>query len=182
MKIVAAERRLSFVADIALISAFIGLMTIAANIRIPLFFTPVPLTTQTLVLFLSIIYLRHKALHSIIGYFLLGVSGVPVFSNSSAGFAYLAGPTGGYILSWIPVAFVLPRLLAGLDSFKRSLCIFTGAGIFILSLGTFWLMFIYRLSFSRAVIIGFMPFITGDFIKAILASCILCAYKRNPIS
>jgi biotin transport system substrate-specific component len=74
---------------------------VAAQIAIPLPFSPVPFTLQVLVVILSGLLLgpRHGALAQVV-YVLVGAVGVPVFAQFSGGLGVVLGPTGGYILSY----------------------------------------------------------------------------------
>ena len=79
---------------------FTFLFVVSSCIRIPLFFSPVPITMQTFVLFLSLALLRKKAAVSYLFYIVLGTSGFSVFANGGSGILYLFGPTGGYLFGF----------------------------------------------------------------------------------
>ena len=68
-----------------LVFSFSILMAVSAYVRVPLFFTPVPLTLQTFVFYLSIIFLKRQAIFSQVIYLFLGATGLPVFTNAGAG-------------------------------------------------------------------------------------------------
>src|SRR5918912_1625773 len=86
---------------------------VAAQIAIPLPFSPVPFTLQVLAVVLSGLLLRSRygALAQAI-YVLVGAVGVPVFAQFSGGLGVVLGPTGGYLLSY-PVAAAVAGLAAG---------------------------------------------------------------------
>src|SRR5213594_3703088 len=96
--------------------AFVTVLTaIAAQVSIPLPFTPVPFTFQPMVVLLGGAALGARlGMMSQILYLALGIAGLPVFAASPAlpqGFARLVGPTGGYLMSY-PFAAFLTGLLA----------------------------------------------------------------------
>ncbi len=170
MQATSLVRKNSLVNDISLIFVFSGLMVLSACIRIPLFFTPVPFTLQTLILYASIIVLRKKAFFSQLIYLALGSGGLSVFANGGAGLIYLFGPTGGYLLGFLFVAVVFPYLYPTKKSFISSLAFFTLASAVIYLFGLVHLVFFHRLSISVALLSGFYPFIPGAIVKIVIAS------------
>ena len=91
------------------VGAFIALTALSAFVRIPLFFTPVPLTLQTFFVLLSGALLGRKlGVLAQAAYLSLGLTGQQVFTGTGSGSLYLLGPTGGYV-----VGFVLASFLAG---------------------------------------------------------------------
>ncbi len=93
----------------ALFAAFTAAI---ASIKIPLGFTPVPITLQTLAVLLSgaVLGPYYGALAMIL-YLLAGAIGLPVFAGGSGGIASILGPTGGYLLSYPVAAFVIGWLV-----------------------------------------------------------------------
>lgn len=91
---------------------FAALTGAVAWFKIPLPFTPVPITLQTLMVLLSGAMLGpvYGSLSMII-YLLLGAIGLPVFAGGSSGVAALLGPTGGYLFSYPVAAFVIGYML-----------------------------------------------------------------------
>ncbi|EKP94299.1 biotin transporter BioY [Thermaerobacter subterraneus] len=88
-----------------------GLTAVLSYLRIPLPFTPVPITGQTLGVMLSGLLLGPRwGFAAQLAYLLLGVAGVPVFAGGAAGLAVVLGPTGGFLLSY-PLAAGLTGLL-----------------------------------------------------------------------
>ena len=141
-----------------------GLLFTAALVRIPLPFTPVPVTLQTLVILVVPFLLgRERATAGIVLYLLLGMAG------QSAGFSLLAvgstatyGYLTGFLLApWILTAF--PRSAAGIAGAMLT------ASLVILMLGSLWLRFMLGGSFGHALTVGFLPFVAGDMVKLIIA-------------
>jgi biotin transport system substrate-specific component len=159
---------------IPLVALFAGLTALGAYIFIPLPFTPVPITLQTFFVYLAgdILGANLSALSQII-YVLVGALGLPVFAGGKGTIAILIGPTGGYLIGFIPAAFVISKLV----NIKRNpnivwiifsnfigTVIIYGFGIFQLSI---WIG-----SLRKAAFLGILPFLIGDLIKAWLAAYI----------
>lgn len=91
---------------------FAALTAAVAWFKIPLPFTPVPITLQTLVVLMSGAMLGpyYGALSMII-YLVLGAIGLPVFAGGSSGIGALLGPTGGYLFSYPIAAFIIGKML-----------------------------------------------------------------------
>ena len=82
-----------------------ALLALSAYISIPLGFTPVVLTLQTLLVNLIAMMLRPRtSFLAVLVYTLAGLAGVPVFSGGAGGPAKLFGPTGGYIMAFLAAA------------------------------------------------------------------------------
>jgi biotin transport system substrate-specific component len=163
--------------------AFITVLTIvAAQVSIPLPFTPVPFTLQPMVVLLGAAALGSRlGASSQILYLALGVAGMPVFAASPVlpqGLARLLGPTGGYLMSY-PLAAFVTGLLAerGLDRRYLTSVAAMGAGLAIIfSCGVLWLAFgLPHAGFPSAVASGLVPFLPADVVKLFLAASVLPA-------
>ncbi|MGG3468423.1 biotin transporter BioY [Neobacillus pocheonensis] len=160
----------------ALFAAIIGIL---AQVTIPL--PLVPITGQTLAVGLAATILgsRYGSL-SVILYAFIGAVGIPVFSGMSGGFGVIVGPTGGYIIGFIPAAFLTGFILE-----KTSFTVIKGmiantTGMLVtLAIGSAWLKFAADMTWQAAFSSGFLPFIVVGLIKAFLASWIgITVYKR----
>src|SRR5262245_17113843 len=90
---------------VGLIFAFNLLLALSAQVRIPLFFTPVPITAQTFVVLLTGALLGPRlGAAAMAAYLLEGAMGLPVFQGGNSGVAYMFGPTGGYLIGFIASA------------------------------------------------------------------------------
>jgi biotin transport system substrate-specific component len=177
MKCLIGTHKIVVVREFILILLFSFLMAISSQVKISLFFTPVPVTFQTLVLFLSIVVLNKKAAIAQALYITLGLVGVPVFSKG-AGFGYLFGPTGGYLVGFFVVTVVLPYFINKLEKNRylefKLFILFCFGNILIYIFGASWLRIVMRISVERAFILGVYPFILGDLFKILLASTLSC--------
>jgi biotin transport system substrate-specific component len=166
-----------------LVLMFTALMVLASQIRIPLFFTPIPVTLQTLVLFLTIVYLGKKAVYSLMLYMIIGLSGFSVFTSGGAGLLYLLGPSGGYLLGFIVSALIIPFALKRSShqmlSFVSAFSCFLLALSIIYGLGSYWLSTVSGISLSETVALGVAPFIGVDLIKAVIAALIFAGKGKN---
>ncbi|MDD1706221.1 MAG: biotin transporter BioY [Methanoregulaceae archaeon] len=147
---------------IAETAAFTGLIALGSWISIP--FVPVPFTLQTLFVLLSGAVMKRYAVLPTGLYVLMGILGIPVFHSGSAGLGILLGPTGGYIIGFIPGAFVTGIFFEYRVRAARVLGIVLGDGVIFLC-GMTWLMLSTGISPSAAFLIGVLPFIPGDVVK-----------------
>jgi biotin transport system substrate-specific component len=152
------------------------LIAVGAQVRIPMPGTLVPFTLQTLFVFLAGGLLGAPASLAACGmYLLLGCLQVPVFAGRITGFAYLLGPTGGYLLGFLITAPLVAALLRRYRPQRVStyaLWIALGS-LPILACGAL----VYGLSLgldARAVWVqAVLPFLAGDALKAMLAAGVL---------
>jgi biotin transport system substrate-specific component len=155
------------------VAAFAIATALGAHVAVPL--TPVPITLQTLFVLLAGAMLGPSlGAASQLAYLGMGIAGLPVFA-AGGGLAYLAGPTGGYLLT-LPVTAFLAGLVA-----RRAPGGLAGAavlfmGLFLASLvtlggGTAWLGVVTG-DMGLAAAVGLMPFLLGDVLKVGLATLI----------
>ncbi len=160
--------------DIILIIAGSLLIGFSAQLKILLPFSPVPITGQTFtVLMIGALFGPRRGCLSVIVYIIQGLMGLPVFALG-AGPAVLAGPTGGYLLGFIPAAYITGSLAqSGWDKRigKTILAMLLGnAAIYACGL----LRLVFLMGFTKAVFVaGLYPFIVGDLLKIVLAAIIL---------
>jgi biotin transport system substrate-specific component len=156
------------------VAVFVILTALGAFVRVPLPFTPVPLTLQTFFVLLGAVSLGRNAGVLTQGiYIFLGVIGVPIFSQAGSGLGYLLGPTGGYLLGFLPAAFFAGSFIryAG-RNFYLALTVIFFADLILLSCGTLGLKALFGLSAAQAFSMGFLPFIAGDLLKALAVTLV----------
>ena len=155
---------------------------VAAQIAIPLPFSPVPFTLQVLAVILSgfLLGVRYGALAQAI-YLLIGAFGVPVFAQFKGGLGVVLGPTGGYLLSY-PIAAAVAGLAANAarsDARRRALwmsLLWGCAGLAVIyAFGVTWLVVVTRLPIAVALAQGVAPFVILDLIKVALAALVAVA-------
>jgi biotin transport system substrate-specific component len=165
---------------------FVTVLTVvAAQVSIPLPFTPVPFTLQPMVVLLGAAALGARlGASSQVLYLVVGIAGLPVFAASPVlpqGVARLLGPTGGYLMSYPLAAFVTGYLAEhGLDRRYLTSVVAMGAGLAIIFAGgVLWLAFgVPHLGLAAAVASGLIPFLLADLVKVFLAAAVLPAAWR----
>lgn len=162
--------------DLARVAVFTALTIAGAQIYIPI--GSVPITLQVLFVILSGLVLKEKrGFVSQFVYVLMGLIGLPVFAGFKGGIVHMAGPTGGYIISFPIASWVVGKLSKNKSFVRYLISSFTGLMI-IYSIGVMWLV-IYVKSLKPAFLMGVLPFIPWDIIKAIIASFIAYRYESN---
>ena len=160
-----------------------GLTGLAAQVRIPLPWSPVPITAQTFVVLLSGVMLgRWWGGASLALYAGLGALGVPWFNGWTGGLDRLFGPTGGYILGFVIASLFLGHMT---DRYIRARSFFSMLTLMLLanfliihSLGLIglglWLSLVKgsALTLTGLLWMGTIPFIPGDITKAVVAAAI----------
>jgi len=155
----------------ALMAATIGA---GAYLIVPI--GPVPVSMQPFFVFLAgyILGPRYGAL-AVGLYLLAGTIGLPVFAGGKSGLGHLLGPTGGYLFGFAVAAFLcgMARRKESVIPWLKGLAWGGGALLAVYVIGGIWLKFALSFSWSKALLVGVVPFIPWDFIKfvAALACC-----------
>ncbi len=160
--------------DLLLIVAGSLFVTVFAWLRIPLPFTPVPLTGQTFaVLLVGAALGSRRGAASLLLYLIQGMIGMPVFAGGASGLAYLIGPTGGYLLGFVCAAYTVGWLAEkGLERhFYSAWAVFLAGELVIYLFGVPWLG--VHIGMHKALTAGLLPFLTGDLIKLVAAALVL---------
>jgi biotin transport system substrate-specific component len=160
--------------QVSLVVGFSVFNALAAQVAIPLPFTPVPITAQTFAVLLTGMLLgsRLGAL-TLLTYLVEGLLGLPVFSGGRAGPAHLLGPTGGYLVGFVAAAYVAGLLAErGWDRRAWTTALAMAIGnLVIYAVGVSWLtVFVGP---ERALALGIVPFLGGDLLKVVLATVLL---------
>ena len=154
-------------------AAITGLL---AGIRIPLPFTPVPITGQVLGVFLGSIFLgRFYGGISQIFYVILGLCGIPWFAGwkGVSIYQFLSVPSAGYLIGFIFAGFYLGSVVDRKIKnrfFLQQVWAMTIASLIIYLFGTLHLSIVLKLSFKQAIVMGVLPFILVDLLKAVIAA------------
>ncbi len=162
------------VMDAVLVSAGAAVTAIAAQVVIPLW--PVPITGQTLAVLLvgsSLGALRGTL--SMLLYAVLGLVGLPVFSDANSGLSVILGPTGGYILGFVFAAAFTGWIAQRSWDRKilRSMFGFLGGTVVVFACGLPWLAFALGLTLEQTLVAGLYPFILGGIVKMAIAAAIM---------
>lgn len=148
-------------------------MAAASQIAIPLPGTAVPMTLSPLAAILAGLWLGPRAgAASMVLYLAAGAAGLPVFAPMGApGILRLVGPTGGYLLAFPIAAFAAGAVARRFPAFAGR--VFAGAiGMSLIHIGGIAQLTILTGSITRAVILGSLPFLAMDLVKALLAGAL----------
>lgn len=169
----------SLIANIVIALSGSILLALLARLSIPVPFSPIPITGQTIgILFLGALLGSRIGTLTVIMYIFEGLIGLPVFAGGTMGFLYLLGPTGGYLIGFIPAVY-----LVGYLSERNWTNNFTSAFLTMI-IGTS-VIFIFGISwlavtagFETALAIGLYPYLPGAAVKIILATAIIYSINR----
>jgi biotin transport system substrate-specific component len=171
----------SRVTSAGLVAGFALLTAAAAQIEIPLWFTPVPITGQTFAVLLSGAALGWRAGAASQGlYLVLGAVGLPFFRGGEGGWEIVSGATGGYLIGFIAAAALVGYLAErrGDRAVRTAVPVFLLGSVVIYAFGVPWLAASLGVSVAEALRLGLVPFIAGDLIKIGLAGLALPAAWR----
>jgi biotin transport system substrate-specific component len=171
------SRKRSSTLDWLEIAGFCLLTVALAQLRVPLPFTPVPITGQTFGVLLAgaVLGARRGFLSQVI-YLALGAAGLPVFAGGS-----LIGPTAGYLWSFPAAAFLLGWMVER-GAIRRTWALvgaLLAADTCILATGVLWLKFLAAISTRQAMLLGLAPFWAGEILKISLLALALPSILRR---
>ncbi|MCX8129208.1 MAG: biotin transporter BioY [Clostridia bacterium] len=156
-----------------LASLFAALTAVCARISINTPLAPVPITLQTFAVFMSAVILGSKygALSQIV-YIMIGIVGMPVFSNGGSGLGWLIGPTGGFLLSFPVISFVIGFVMERKKQVSRTdvIGLLVIGMIICYTFGTLQFGLIKGYDYVKAINAVVIPFIPFDIVKLIAAS------------
>jgi len=160
---------------LTLIALGAALLAVFSPLALP--FGPVPITLQTLAVgILASLLKPREATLAIFIYLLLGGLGLPVFSAGGAGFGVLFGPTGGFLLAFLPVGFLVALILSHYKHKAWLTFLVNLAGFaLILLIGTVWFKVYNHAAWHSAFQLAFLPFVPVELLKAIVCSIISLA-------
>ena len=163
--------------------AFAVMTALGAHVRIPLPWTPVPITLQTL--FVS---LAGATLGPVLGaasqglYLAAGAAGVPLFAGGLGGLAYLlGGPTTGYLLGFVPATACTGWLIRRREApgILWTLLSMAAGTLTVYACGVAWLVWSLNLSLAAALAQGLLPFLLGDAVKLCAAAGLVRGARRR---
>ena len=164
---------------VALAVGMAALAGLSAQVRLPLPFTPVPITGQVLAALLAGVLLgRFYGGLSQAFYLALGAGGLPWFAGFTGGLGVLTGVTGGYLVGMaLAAAFVgyVNDRYVGVRSFWRQLVLMlTGVGV-IYACGALQFAVVLGAGPGKAIALGVLPFVIPDLVKALIAASVATA-------
>ncbi|QYK51235.1 MAG: biotin transporter BioY [Anaerolineales bacterium] len=170
--------RSTWLAEATLIVLSALFIAALAQVRIPL--QPVPITGQTLaVLLVGMALGSRRGPLAVLAYLGMAAGGLPFFTGGQSGLAYMAGPTGGYLVGFVAAAFVVGWLAErGWDrTLGKTLTAMVIGNAVIYLFGVSWLATIVGgfAGTSGSLALGLYPFLLGDALKALAAALLLPA-------
>ena len=155
--------------------ALLGSAVLAASAQVSLPMWPVPATLQTLaVLLLGALGGSRMGVASVALYLAEGAMGLPVFAGGAGGIAALAGPTAGYLIGFLPAAWLAGLAGRGL---ARQALVLSAAHLVIFIPGLAWLTGL--VGWEKAFHAGFLLFVPGTVVKTALALAVVRAARRG---
>lgn len=154
--------------SMSMIAVMTAVTCVLAPLSIPI--GEVPISFTNLVIYFTLYLLGwRRASVSYLVYMLIGMVGVPVFSGFAGGLGKLAGPTGGYILGFLPMAVIAGLVVDHTRSrILQLLGMVLGTAV-CYALGTAWFCFSTNTGLMAALWLCVIPFIPGDLVKMVLA-------------
>jgi biotin transport system substrate-specific component len=162
--------------DAVLVMLGVLLTAALAQVAVPVPGTPVPITGQTLAVVLTAAALGPARGVSVqVLYMAAALVGLPFYSEASGGYDVVFGATGGYVVGFIPAAYLIGLAARhGADrKVWKSLPLFVAGQAVIFAVGVPWLALSLDLTMTQALENGFYPFILGGIVKAAVASAVL---------
>lgn len=163
---------------VALVVGFALLTALMAQVRLPLPFTPVPVTGQTFAVLLSGAALGWRLGAVSQGlYVALGALGLPFYAGGNGGWEYATGSTGGYLVGFVVAALVVGHLAERRHDRTVATAVpaFLTGTVIIYLFGVSWLAWSLGVGAVEAMELGMVPFVVGDLVKVVLAGVALPA-------
>ena len=152
------------------------LVALCAHVSVPLYFTPVPITLQTMAVILVGLTLGPAlGASAMVLYLAEGAMGLRVFSpHGLGGIAQIVGPTGGFLFSY-PLAAaaaggVVRAVRFGRSQFPAAVLAGIAASVIIFAMGGVWIAYLLHLKTSAALQMGVVPFLPGEVLKIAAAA------------
>jgi biotin transport system substrate-specific component len=158
---------------------FAFLTVLAAEVRIPLPFTPIPMTLQTFIAplaggFLGAIW----GAGSMLLYMALGIAGLNVFAAASGGIDFFLAPSAGYVFGFVLSAFILGFVQNRTTNNSYTLIALIVSHVVIFTCGVAGLMWNAQMTASEAFAKGVAPFLIGDLFKISASFVVLASYNH----
>jgi biotin transport system substrate-specific component len=158
-------------------SLFAALTAVGAFLAIPI--GPVPIVLQNMFVFLAGLLLGGRwGLASVGVYLLAGACGLPVFAGGLGGISRFIGPTGGYLIGYLPAVFLIGTMSQKVNPRIISDVLAMICGTLVLyACGISWLKIVTGMSPAKALALGMYPFLIGDALKIAAAAVIARALR-----
>jgi len=152
---------------------FAALTAVGAYLAIPV--GPVPIVLQNLFVMLAGLLLGSRGGLASVGIYLLaGACGLPVFAGGTGGLARFLGPTGGYLIGYLPAVWIIGRISETKEPrVALDLAALLAGCLVLYACGLAWLKVVTGMSWSKTIAAGMLPFLPGDAIKIAAAAALV---------
>jgi len=148
-------------------------VALGAHAEVPM--VPVPMSLQTLAIsVIGLTYGARLAAVTLLAYLAQGAMGMPVFAGGGAGLVYMMGPTGGYLVGFVAMAWLTGWMVEhgfGRGFLRLFVAAFVPAMLLFIP-GALWLWAITPLDMAGAVAAGVTPFLLGGIVKSVIAAMV----------
>ena len=160
-------------------SLLAALTAVGAYIAIPI--GPVPIVLQNLFVYLTGLLLGSRwGLMGIAAYLLAGAVGLPVFAGGKGGIGHLVGPTGGYLLGFLPAVVIIGLVTEKTEGkILFGVAALVAATAVIYACGITWLSVVTGMTVVQSLVVGMVPFLPGDAVK--IAAALFIARSLRPM-
>jgi biotin transport system substrate-specific component len=160
-------------------SLLAALTAVGAYIAIPI--GPVPIVLQNLFVYLTGLLLGSRwGLMGIAAYLLAGAVGLPVFAGGKGGIGHLVGPTGGYLLGFLPAVAIIGLVTEKTEGkILFGVAALVAATAVIYACGITWLSVVTGMTVVQSLVVGMVPFLPGDAVK--IAAALFIARSLRPM-
>jgi biotin transport system substrate-specific component len=164
--------------SMVLASLFAALTAVGALIALPI--GPVPIVLQNFFVMLMALLLGPRwGLAGMGAYLLAGALGLPVFAGGTSGLARFAGPTGGYLVGYLPCVALIGWIAARGRGNRLVDALAMGCGTAALyACGASWLKLLTGMTWGKALAVGVIPFLPGDIAKMIAAVLVIKSLRQ----
>jgi biotin transport system substrate-specific component len=158
-------------------SLFSALTAVGAFLAIPI--GPVPIVLQNMFVYLAGLLMGSRwGLASVGVYLLAGACGLPVFAGGLGGIGRIVGPTGGYLIGYLPTVYIIGKISARTHQRAGTDVLAMICGTIVLyACGVTWLKIVTGMAPAKALAAGMFPFLIGDALKIVAATAIARALR-----
>lgn len=168
--------------DISLVALFVAFLTVCSFVAVPLGAVPVTLQSVGVIVSSGVLGAKKGTLVTVI-YLTLGAVGLPVFSGFTGGYGVLLGPTGGFLIGFVPMSIVVGLLSGKMNrSFNWVLLSAAIGNIVLYAVGVFFYANVHlngsSESYYSAFLTGVVPFLVPDIIKIVFSALLVVRIKK----
>lgn len=164
--------------SLVMMALFAAILCVSAYISIPLPNGTHITLLNFVVTLIALVFPLSQSFFITLVWLLLGLCGVPVFIGGNAGPGYLFGTYGGFSFAFIVIAIFIPLLRGRKYNRIRYTIVSILSAVLVDAIGSLWILVMSGCSIKAAFVAGFLPFITLDLVKAVVAAQIVPAFRK----